>query len=256
MTTGRHFADRLRRRERLLGYWIMCDNPAATERIARLGYDYVCIDGQHGLLDYTGWLSAVTSTDTQGSSAAGMIRVPANDPALIGRALDTGVRGVIVPLINDVDETRAAVRACRYPPRGNRSYGPMRSSLRVGPVPAESDAEVACIVMIETADALDNIDSICATDGLDGLYVGPSDLTLAIGGSRPGDPAVAERFSAALSTVVESAQRAGIACGVHCPDGATAAGRLAAGFTFATVSNDLAHLEQAARAHLHAAHEG
>lgn len=253
MTKAEHFAERLRNRESLIGFWVMSDNAAATERIALLGYDYVCVDGQHGLFDYQGWVSALSVLDSRGSTAAGVVRVPANDPASIGRALDAGAQGVIVPLVNDAVEARAAVRACRYPPAGDRSYGPIRASLRIGPTPAAADEQVACLVMVETAAALDNIEEICATDGLDGLYVGPSDLSLALGGRRPGDPDITDRFDTALSTVVNTAERAGIACGVHCPDGATAARRLAEGFTFATVSHDLSHLEAAAKAQLRAA---
>src|SRR5579875_3954952 len=253
MTTGpESFAGRLRARQRLVGYWVVCDNAVGTERIAGLGYDYVCIDGQHGLLDYAGWLTALTAIDARGGSA-GLVRVPANDAAWIGRALDAGARGVIVPLIDDAEETAQAVRACRYPPAGIRSYGPMRAGLRVGPVPADSDASVVCLAMIETAEALANLEGICATPGLDGVYVGPSDLTLAIGGRYPGDPSVEDRFDQALAEIVRAAASAGIAAGVHCPDGATAARRLAQGFTVATVSSDLVHLERAAADHLRAA---
>lgn len=246
---SKHFAGRLRAREQMVGYWVVCDNPVSTERIARVGYDYVCADGQHGLLDYAGLLAAMQAIDAAGVST-GLIRVPANDAAWIGRALDAGARGVIVPLVNNAAEAAAAVRACRYPPVGGRSFGPTRSSLRVGPTPADANDQVVCIVMIETPEGLANIKEICAVEGLDAVYVGPSDLTLAVGGSAPGDPDVADRFAAALSTVTESARQAGIACGVHCNDGSTAAHRLAAGFTFATVSSDLNHIEQTAAGHL------
>ncbi|MBC6456806.1 HpcH/HpaI aldolase family protein [Actinomadura sp. HBU206391] len=249
MSTAENFAGRLRGRQRLLGYWIVCDNPVGTERIARAGYDYVCVDGQHGLLDYAGWLAAMTAIDA-GGRAAGIVRVPANDPTWIGRALDVGARAVIVPLVNSAEEAAAAVGACRYPPHGVRSFGPMRSALRVGPDPAEANEQVACVVMIETADGLANVEEICAVDGLDGLYVGPSDLTLALGGSTPGDLAVAAPLADALKTIVAAAEAAGIACGMHCGDGATAVQRLDAGFTFATVSSDLGDLELAAAAHL------
>jgi 4-hydroxy-2-oxoheptanedioate aldolase len=249
MSTAVDFAARLRGRERLLGYWVVCDNPVATERIAGVGYDYVCVDGQHGLLDYAGWLAALTAIDAAGGSA-GMVRVPSNDPAWIGRALDAGARAVIVPLVNSAEEAAAAVWACRYPPRGVRSYGPMRSGLRVGPTPAEADEQVACVVMIETVGGLADVQEICAVDGLDAVYVGPADLTLALGGRMPGDPAVMDVFDTAIEAVVSAAERAGVGCGMHCPDGATAARWLAAGFTFATVSSDLDHLERAAAAHL------
>jgi 4-hydroxy-2-oxoheptanedioate aldolase len=252
MSTAVDFAGRLRERRRLLGYWVVCDNPVGTERIARAGYDYVCVDGQHGLLDYAGWLSAMTAIDAAGD-AAGIVRVPANDPAWIGKALDIGARAVIVPLVNSAEEAEAAVRACRYAPHGVRSFGPMRAALRIGPAPAEADEQVACVVMIETAAGLANVEEICAVDGLDGLYVGPSDLTLALGGSALGDPAVADLFATALKTIVAAAERSGIACGMHCHDGASAAEWLDAGFTFATVSSDLGDLEQAAVAQLRAA---
>jgi len=248
-TSPADFASRLRARRRILGYWVVLDNPVGTERLAGLGYDYVCVDAQHGLLDYKGTLGAMTAIDARGS-AAGLVRVPANDDFWIGQALDAGARGVIVPLVNTAEQAAAAVSACRYPPLGVRSYGPMRSGLRVGPTPAEANEQVACVVMIETAEALGNTAEICATEGLDGVYIGPSDLTIALGGRTSTDPSVAERFDAALTTVARAAEAAGIAAGIHCPDGATAAKRLAQGFTFATVSSDLVHLEQAAAAHL------
>ncbi|MFJ2198200.1 HpcH/HpaI aldolase/citrate lyase family protein [Streptomyces violaceusniger] len=248
-TSPADFAARLRARRRIIGYWVVLDNPVGTERLAGLGYDYICVDAQHGLLDYKGTLGAMTAIDARGT-AAGMVRVPANDGFWIGQALDAGARGVIVPLVNTAEEAAAAVAACRYPPLGVRSYGPMRSSLRVGPAPVEANQQVARVVMIETAQALANTAEICATDGLDGVYIGPSDLTIALGGRTSTDTSVAEKFEAALAKVTEEARTAGIAAGIHCPDGATAAGRLAQGFTFATVSSDLVHLEQAAATHL------
>ncbi|GAA1655137.1 HpcH/HpaI aldolase family protein [Fodinicola feengrottensis] len=247
--TPENFADRVRAREQLVGYWIVTDNQPAAERIAGIGYDYVAVDGQHGLLDYRAWLTTMTAVDARGSSA-GIVRVPAIDPAWIGKALDTGARGVIVPLVNTADEAALAVRACRYPPDGVRSFGPFRSSLRIGPTPADANAAVVCLAMIETPDGLRNVDDICATPGLDGLYVGPADLTLAVGGRYPGDQAVRPAFDEAVDRILTAAHKSGIACAMHCPDGETAARMLARGFTMTTISNDLAHLEQAATAHL------
>lgn len=244
--------DRIRSGERCVGYWIATDNPVGTERVARIGFDYIGIDAQHGLLGYEGWLAALMAIDAGGRSA-GLVRVPANDVTWIGQALDAGARGVIVPLVDDAAATAQAVRACRYPPEGGRSYGPMRSGLRVGPTPAEANRRNLCIVMIETRPGLENITEICATPGLDGVYVGPSDLTLALGGRTSTDPAVAEQLDAAMQTVCAAAAGAGIAAGIHCPDGVTANRRLAEGFTFATISSDLLHLEQAATAHFKAA---
>ncbi|TDV56603.1 HpcH/HpaI aldolase family protein [Actinophytocola oryzae] len=245
----RAFADRLRARERAVGYWVALDSPMSTERIARLGYDYVVLDAQHGLLGYSGLLAGLTAIDAAGGSV-GMVRVEANDPTYIGKALDAGAGGVIVPLVDNAADAASAVASAHYPPSGRRSYGPMRSGLRVGPVPADTNASVVVLAMIETPDGLANIREICATPGLDGVYVGPSDLCIAVGGAFPNDPAVADVFEAALVTIRETAAEAGIAAGIHTFSGENAARRLAEGYTYATVSSDLTHLEQSAAAHL------
>ncbi|NEB00886.1 aldolase/citrate lyase family protein [Streptomyces sp. SID13726] len=249
------FAAALRAREQLIGYWSVLDSPVSTERVARLGYDYVALDAQHGLLEYAGVLRSLTAIDTKGSTAVGLVRVEANDPSPIGKALDAGATGVIVPLVDTARDAADAVAAVRYPPLGRRSYGPMRSGLRIGPDPADAHEQTVVLAMIETAEGLANVEEICATDGLDGVYVGPSDLRLALGGATSTDPALAAEFEAALVTVRTAADAAGIAAGIHNADGAGAAKRLAEGFTFATVACDLVHLEQAAGAHLAAARQ-
>jgi 4-hydroxy-2-oxoheptanedioate aldolase len=246
------FAARIRAHEPALGFWAVLDSPASTERIARLGYDYVCLDGQHGLLGYSGILSGLMAIDAGGRSV-GLVRVEANDFTAIGRALDAGAAGVIVPLVDTARQAAAAVAASRYPPAGRRSYGPARSALRIGPTPADTNATVLVFAMIETAEGLANVEAICATPGLDGVYVGPSDLCLAVGGAFPGDRAVAGRFEEALQTVREAANAASVAVGIHTADGETAAKRLAEGYTFASVASDLVHLEQAAGAQLSSA---
>lgn len=243
------FATKIRARERGLGYWVVLDSPVSTERIARVGYDYIVLDAQHGLLGYSGLLAGLTAIDAGGRSV-GLVRVEADDPTYIGKALDAGAAGVIVPLVDDAAQAAAAVAAAKYPPAGRRSYGPMRSGLRVGPTPAESDATTVVLAMIETSGGLANVAEICATAGIDGVYVGPADLCLALGGAFPGDPAVAEEFRAALTTVREAAAAAGVAAGIHTDSGEQAAQRLTEGFSFATVASDLTHLEQATAAHL------
>lgn len=253
--TALDLARRIRDRQPAVGYWIVLDDPVATERLARLGYDYVAIDAQHGLLGYEGVRNGILAIDAGGRSAP-FVRVEQNDPFAIGRVLDAGATGVIVPLVDDADDAARAVAATRYPPRGRRSYGPMRAQLRVGPAPAEADETVLCLAMIETSRGLANVKQICAVPGLDGVYVGPSDLRLAVGGTTPTDPDVDGEFEAALRRVVEAAKSANVAVGIHTPDGATAATRLAQGFTFATVSCDLVHLQQAATSHLDAARRG
>jgi len=167
----------------------------------------------------------------------------------IGSAL-AGAAGVIVPLVNNAAEAAKAVRALRYPPHGLRSYGPTRSGLRVGPKPSESDASVVCLVMIETPEGLANVEEICAEPGVDGVYIGPSDLCLAVGGKFPNDPDVALEFDSALVRIREAAQTAGVVAAIHTASGEIAKQRIADGFTFITVASDLAHLEMAAASHL------
>ncbi|QFU88600.1 HpcH/HpaI aldolase/citrate lyase family protein [Amycolatopsis sp. YIM 10] len=246
------FARRVRSRQQAVGYWVVLDDPIATERLGRLGYDYVAVDAQHGLLGYEGIRNAMLAIDA-GATSAAMVRVEQNDPFAIGRVLDAGATGVIVPLIDNAEDAAAAVRAARYPPHGRRSYGPMRSQLRVGPTPAVADESVLVLAMIETPEGLDNVAEICATPGVDGVYVGPSDLRLAVGGATSTDPAVDEVFEQAVEKIAKAAESAGIAAGIHTPAGEVAKRRLAQGYTFATVACDLVHLEQAARSHLQAA---
>jgi 4-hydroxy-2-oxoheptanedioate aldolase len=255
--TAQEFAVKVRSREKLVGYWVTLDVPPATERIARLGYDYVVLDGQHGLIGYDGLLTGLMAIDAGAAIGArqsvGLVRVEANHETPIARALDAGAAGVIVPLIDTADDVARAVRAVKYPPLGVRSFGPIRASLRIDPVPAEANAATVVLAMIETPLGLKNVAEICATPGLDGVYVGPSDLGLSLGARFPGDPEIAEPFEEAVALIARTAEEAGIAAGIHTFDGDSAQLRLSQGYTFATVASDLSHLEAAAAAHLEAA---
>jgi 4-hydroxy-2-oxoheptanedioate aldolase len=242
------FAQRLRARERLVGYWVASDNPAATERIASAGYDYVVLDTQHGLLDYQASLAGVMATELGGS--AGVIRVPANEASWIGKALDTGARAVIVPLIESGDDAAHAARASHYPPMGTRSYGPTRAALRMDASPQDTNDKIACIVMIETAEGLKNADDICATPGVDAIYIGPSDLSIALGGSTPKHGWQLPVYRDALPTIRSAAHNAGKASGLHVADGASAARAFNDGFDFVSISNDLNHIQSFARREL------
>ncbi len=246
------FARRLRARERIVGYWMVMDAPVAAERVGRLGYDYVCFDAQHGLLDYSGLLAGIMAVQAGGASVS-LVRVGANDFFQIGQALDAGAAGVIVPLVNTAEDAARAVHAAKYPPAGGRSYGPMRSALRIGPVPAEADASTIVLAMIETPQGLDNVEQICAVPGLDGIYVGPSDLRIAVGGASPVDHSVDDVFEAAAARIARAAAAAGKCAGFHTPSGQVAAQRAAQDYPLTTVSSDLVHLEQAAAEHLRAA---
>ncbi|YAL82638.1 HpcH/HpaI aldolase family protein [Dermacoccaceae bacterium W4C1] len=249
MSRAADFAAAVRDRDVVAGYWVMTDSPVTTERIARTGYDYVCIDAQHGMLGYTGMLAGITAVDAADRGVA-LVRTESANAAAIGKALDAGAAGVIVPLINNADEALAAVRAARYPGEGIRSYGPMRSSVRIGPTPAEANRSVVVLAMIETPEGLANVEQIAATPGLDGLYIGPSDLTLSVGGATSTDSSVAQTFEAAVARILAAAQAAGISAGFHTPSGEVAVRRMEQGFNFLTIASDIVHLEKIAADHL------
>lgn len=246
------FAAKARAGEVVFGYFLLLDSPLATERIATTGYDYMCLDGQHGLLDYAGWIRGLQAIDAAGAGV-GIVRVPSAEAAGIGRALDAGAAGIIVPLVNTADDAAAAVAAAKYPPQGIRSYGPMRSGLRIGPDTGRANAETLVLAMIETPEGIANVHEITAVEGIDGLYIGPTDLSIALGGTHLGDPAIEVEFAATLARIRDAAKAAGKIAAVHTSSGDLAAERVAAGFTFITIASDLMHAEQIARSHLQTA---
>lgn len=244
-----NFAERFRRGEQLIGYWSMLDSVVGVERIARVGYDYVCVDVQHGYGGYNGMISSLIAIDTSVNTVS-LVRVATNSPGEIGKALDAGATGVIVPLINSAADAERVVAAAKYPPRGVRSYGPIRSAINAQPNTLDRDQDTLCIAMIETRQGLENVADICAVTGLDGIYIGPSDLSLVMGARFPGDPEISTEFENTLAQVRQIAHRAGKSIGIHCASGTIAAQRLAEGFNFASVASDINHLEQIATEHL------
>lgn len=254
------FVRRVREREPIVGYWLLTDSPVTAERLARGGYDYLCLDQQHGLMGYHGIRDGLMAIDAGGvlgpRPTVGLVRTAANDLRCIGQALDAGAAGVIVPMIDDADAAREAVRNAKYPPLGRRSYGPMRAELRRSSDLAVVNDTTLVAVMIETAAGLDNVEEIAAVPGIDALYVGPYDLTLALGGIDPGDPAAVSARDAALNRILAAAHDNGKATGIHADDGGSAAERLALGFDFVSIEGDLVHLEQIAQSHLDRARTG
>ncbi len=257
--TAAAFAARARSHQPVIGYWMTLASPLLAERLAGAGFDYVVLDAQHGELDGRAQTAALIAVDAAtggrpegagSAGAAGLVRVEANNATPIGRALDAGAAGVIVPLVDSAADAAAAVAAARYPPAGIRSYGPLRSDLRIGPAPAEANATVLVLAMIETAAGLAAVEEIAATPGLDGIYVGPSDLALGVGAAYPGDPAADDALAAALVRIRQACAAAGIIAGIHTPSGQVAAQRQAEGFTLVTVAHDVGHLVAAAAAHL------
>lgn len=237
------FVRRVRAREPLVGYWLLADSPVMAERLARLGYDYLCLDQQHGLMGYHGIRDGLMAIDAGGvlgpRSTVGLVRGAANDLHCIGQALDAGAAGVIVPMIDDAAAAREMVRNAKYPPLGRRSYGPMRAELRREPDLALVNDTTLVAAMIETAGGLENVDEIAAVEGVDALYIGPYDLTIAVGGGHPDDPSAQAAHDGALQRILRAGHDAGKAVGIHADDGATAAARLALGFDFISIEGDL-----------------
>lgn len=214
------------------------------------GLDYVCVDCQHGLVSYEAMTMMVLAIS--GTPAAPVVRVPANDPAWIGRALDAGAEAVIVPLVNGPDEAARAAAACRFPPDGNRSFGLMRARQALGGDPATANREVMCLPMIETRAGVEAAEAICATPGVDGIYIGPSDLAVSLG-LPPSLPVRDPQHAAAVERVRKACENAGIVPGIHARGGEAGRHHAAEGFRMITVAVDVVLLGAGARRELRAA---
>ena len=247
------FASELRRsawaeRRVTLGGWAMLGDPYAAELICRAGYDWLGIDMQHGLISDERLPDVLRAAAITGTPA--LVRVAWNDPAAIMRALDAGACGVIVPGVNSAAEVAQAVRACRYPPAGERSFGPTRAALGIPRYSTEAaNADTLCFPMIETRSAVGNLAEIAALPGVDGLFVGPTDLALAHGETiSPTAPDPAQR--ARITAVAEACLAAHLTAGIYC-GGATIAREWAkAGFGLLALDSDVALLGRALAAEL------
>lgn len=217
--------------------WCVIPGGFLAELMGALGWDALTIDVQHGLIDRASMLSMLQAISI--SSATPMVRLSANDPAQIGHALDAGAMGVICPLVNSAEEAGRFVDACRYPPHGSRSSGPTRAVVYAGLAYLnEADDQILKFAMIETRAGLDNLDAIIATPGLDGVYIGPSDLSLALGGTHGYDKAD-DKMVAAYETVVAACRRHGKYAGVHTATPEFAARMAGMGFNLVTIVGDM-----------------
>ncbi len=223
-----------------IGCWLSMANAYSAEAIAKLGFDWVCVDLQHGLIDYTDltyMLPAISNSD-----ATPLVRVPWNEPYEIMKALDAGAYGVIVPMVNNRAEAAQAVAACRYPPDGQRSFGPIRGALYGGRGYAQqSNEQMACIAMIETKEGIDNLEEIVTTPGLDGIYIGPADLALSMGLPVSGDQPQEEHL-AMVKHIQQTCKNHGVAIGIHTSSLEYAQKYLSLGFNFVTLGSDAGHM--------------
>ena len=219
-----------------LGGWLGIPSSSSAEMMAHAGFDWLCVDMQHGAIDYqvaVTMLQAISTTDT-----VPIVRVPWNEPGIIMKMLDAGAYGVIIPMVNSRAEAEAAVAACRYAPDGVRSYGPARAVLYAGPdYFSRANETVLCMPMIETKEALANVDDIVGTPGVDVAFIGPSDLSVSLG-LAPAYDQDAPEFVSAIASVEAACKQHGVIAGVFAGNATVAAKRIEQGFRLLEVADD------------------
>lgn len=228
--------------EPAIGGWLGIPSSYSAEIVARCDLDYVCVDIQHGLLDYGDAWQMLQAINI--GSATPLVRVPWNEPGIIGRSLDAGARGIVIPMVNTGAEAEAAVQACRYAPDGSRSYAGTRVVRQEGSdYFASANADVAVVPMVETVEAVSNLDDILSVPGVDAVYVGPSDLSVSLGlnpGNNDGEPS----FDAAVATILDGCARHGVIAGCHTVS-ELCQRRTEQGFRMITITSDTVALARA-----------
>ena len=226
--------------------WLANPSTASAEAMAHLGWDSLTIDMQHGLVDYTNALpilQTISSTD-----ATPLARVNWNEPGQIMKILDAGCYGVICPMVSNKLEAEKFVQACMYPPQGYRSFGPTRGLIYGGSdYPDYANDEILKLAMIETKESLEKLDEIMSTPGVDGIYIGPADLSLAIG-EKPGfdKPENTKAYSEILR-ILEHAKKNKIFAGIHNGTPEYATKMIEKGFNFVTIASDLRSMSTGAK---------
>ncbi|WP_298232248.1 aldolase/citrate lyase family protein [uncultured Azohydromonas sp.] len=216
--------------------WLAIPNGFAAEVMAHQGWDTLTIDVQHGVVDYQAMvqlLQAISTTDT-----VPVVRAPWLEPGILMKILDAGAYGVICPMVNTREDAQKLVAWTSYAPRGVRSFGPVRALYYGGAdYPEQANDTIVRFAMIETAQALDNLDEILSVEGLDAIYIGPSDLSLSLG-CKPAFDDVDPKAAQAIDYILERAKAHGVVAGIHNGRTDVALARIAKGFQFVTVSSD------------------
>jgi len=223
--------------------WLSIPSPVTAEILAMQDFDSLTVDLQHGLVDYQSALTLFQAVHGWGRTA--LARVPWNEPGIIMKMLDAGALGIICPMINTADDASRFVGACLYHPDGYRSTGPTRAGLIHDNYFAQANGTIITLAMVETVQAVGNVDAICATPKLTGIYVGPGDLAVSMGkapGLDPTDPEVL----AHIDTVLAAVKKAGLKIGIHCLTPAYARRMVDKGFDFVTLASDVRMMTAAA----------
>ncbi len=247
-------ARRLRAGETVYAAWCTLASPIVAETIAREGFASVVLDIQHGLWDTASIVSGIGALSHAGT--APIVRVPLNDFAFASRALDFGAEAIIAPMINTAADARSFASCAKYPPLGERSWGPQRAMQIQGKSVTtdylrEANDGTLTLAMIETPAALGNVDAIAATPGIDALFIGPYDLSTALSGGKAQDVQAPE-VERAIDKICAVAAKAGKIPGIYCRDAARALAMAKRGFRFLTIGSDLGILREGAAAQVKA----
>jgi len=217
--------------------WLAIPSGFSAEVMAQCGFDSITVDMQHGVQDYQSMVACFQAM--HGHPVTPMVRVPWNEPGIIGKVLDAGAYGVICPMINTKEEAERFVSYCKYPPRGTRSNGPVRAGLygTAGSYQATANEETLCIPMLETRTAIANMEAILDVEGIAGVYVGPSDLGFSYGLVPKLDRDEPEILKI-YDKLIKECDKRGIAPGIHCSGAEGAARNIKLGFKLVTLLND------------------
>jgi 4-hydroxy-2-oxoheptanedioate aldolase len=246
--TPNHVKQKLRAGTPSVGSWLNIGSPTSAETLAALGFDWLCVDMEHGQIDLETLAAMLAAVGRY--PVAPLARVPEITEGAIKRVLDAGAWGFVAPDVRSREEVELMVAAAKYPPAGVRSFGGGRHALsfRTDPLTyfRRANDEVLVVAQIEHVDAIRRIDDILAVPGLDACYTGPSDLCASAGltpALEPEDP----EFEAMMQTLLAAARRRGVIPGIHCGTPEYANRRLAEGWTLVGIVNDLRFLTAAAR---------
>lgn len=239
---------KLQEGEATIGTWLATGSPLAAEMLAHQGFDWLNVDMEHNAIDLQTTQSlfqAIATTDT-----IPFARVPWNDPQIIKRVLDIGAYGVVVPTVETVDQAEQAVGACRYPPDGYRGMGTIRGRLYGGDDYAEqANKEICVVLMLETKQAVDNADEILKVPGIDAVFIGPNDLAASMGLPLGLDNAHPDHV-AAVESIRQSCENAGVPSGIHCASAASVNQRMQEGFQWIALSSDAGFMSGQASAEI------
>lgn len=221
-------------RETMVNSWISIPSSYGAEVIAHTGVDSVTVDMQHGMIGFTDLVHIFQAIST--SPAVPLVRVPSSEPSMVMKVLDAGAYGIICPSVDTPEICRDLISACRYPPLGTRSFGPTRGLTYGGKDYTEhADNEIMVLAMIESQQALDNLEAILDTPGLTGIYIGPNDLAYSLG-EKPGE--TSDKVEDAIAHVLCQAKQRGLFTGIFCSGLDNALQRKEQGFDLVTPGND------------------